>query len=145
MLVWSGYNTPVMPERHICVHSESERATSSPGVVLVGPCMCCLLFPSCRQRPGYCCPYTCIVTVLRERPYLGHSVVSSLLDRHHSSHIASDTPGFVENNPSSLNTSCGKGAELLRSTTKVLFGKTNIKNDSLFCFAVTMSRWRQSC
>jgi hypothetical protein len=94
-LVWSGSNTPVMQGRHICAQSESERAASFPGVVPVGPCRCCLSTPSRRRRPGYRCPYTCIVTMLRERPHLGKSIVSSLLDRHHASHIASGSPGPV--------------------------------------------------
>ncbi len=42
--------------------------------------------------------------------------------------------------PSSLNTSWDKGAELLRRTINVLFRKINSKYDSMFCFAVTMSR-----
>ncbi len=33
--------------------------------------------------------------MLREQQSLGHSVVSSLMARHHASHIASDTPGPV--------------------------------------------------
>ncbi len=48
--VWSGSNTPVMQERHICAQSKSERAASSPGVVPVGPCTCCLSFPFRRRR-----------------------------------------------------------------------------------------------
>ncbi len=39
-----------------------------------------------------------------------------------------------------LNTSWDKGEELLRRTINVLFGKTSSKYDSMFCFAVTMSR-----
>ncbi len=78
LLVWSGSNTPVIQGRHIRAQSESESAASSPGVVPVGPCMCCLSFPSRRRRPGYRCPHTCIVTMPRERPHLGHSIVSPL-------------------------------------------------------------------
>ncbi len=76
--VWSGSNTPVIQGRHIRAQSESERAASSPGAVPVGPRMSCLSFLSRRRRPGYCCPYTCIVTMLCERPHLGHSIISPL-------------------------------------------------------------------
>ncbi len=96
-LVWYGSNTPVMQGWHIRAQSKSERAASFPGVVPVGPCMCCLSFSSRRRRPGYCCPYTFtgFVAMLRERPHLGHSVVSPLWACHHASHIASDSPGPV--------------------------------------------------
>ncbi len=94
-MVCSGYFTPVMQGRHICAQSESKRAACSPGVVPVGQCMCCLLFPSRRRRPGHCCPHKCIVTVLRERPHLGHSIVMSLWARHHASRIASGSSGPV--------------------------------------------------
>ncbi len=39
-----------------------------------------------------------------------------------------------------LNTCMYKGVELFRRTVNVLFGKTNSKYDSTFCFAVTMPR-----
>ena len=42
--------------------------------------------------------------------------------------------------PSLLNTSWDKGAELLRRTINVLFGKLNSKYDSMFCLSVTISR-----
>ncbi len=51
--IWSGSNTPLMQGRHICAQSESERAANFPGVVPVGPCMCCLSFTSRHRRPGY--------------------------------------------------------------------------------------------
>ncbi len=49
-------------------------------------------------------------------------------------------PALYQNLPSLLNTSWDKGAELLRRTLNVLFGKLNSKYDSMFCFAVAMSR-----
>ncbi len=80
ILTTNKTNTPVMQGRHICAQlrkakGESERAASSPGVVPVGPCMCCLSFPSRRRTPGYRCLYTCTVTMPRERQHLGHSAV----------------------------------------------------------------------
>ncbi len=49
-------------------------------------------------------------------------------------------PVLKQNLPSLLNTSWDKGEELLRRTINMLFGKTSSKYDSMFCFAVTMSR-----
>jgi hypothetical protein len=65
--IWSGYNTPVTQKKHICTQSESERAA-----VHELP----LFFSRCR-RLGYRWPYTCIVTMLRDRPSLGHFVVET--------------------------------------------------------------------
>jgi hypothetical protein len=42
--------------------------------------------------------------------------------------------------PALYQSSWDKGAELLRRTINVLLGKLNSKYDSMFCFAVTMSR-----
>ena len=139
-LVWSGSNIPVMQGRHIRAQSESERAASSPGVVPVGPCMCCLSFPSRRRRPGYRCPFTCFFSMLRERPHLCHSIVSSLYARHHASHIASDSPGPVAKSSFIVEHELGQGSRTHQENHQCALRGKNSKYDSMFCFAVTMSR-----
>ncbi len=50
------------------------------------------------------------------------------------------TQSHVQNLLSLLNTSWDKEAGLLRRTIIVLFGKTSSMYDSMFCFAIAMSR-----
>jgi hypothetical protein len=133
--VWSafGFNTPVIEGKHICSQSKSERAASSPGVVPVGPCMCCRSFLSRRRRPGHRRPFTCIFSVMSD--IHGHSFLISLYDRHHAGRIASDTSSPITDLPSFADTSRNKGAELLRrNDQRVLRGKTLMRLDVLVCW-----------
>jgi hypothetical protein len=148
-LCWPGFNTPVTKGRHICAQSESKRSANSLGVVPVGPCICCLSFPSRRRRPGYCCPYRCIFTMLREQPHLGHSVVSSLQACHHAGHIVSvlsNTPGPITKSSFIVEHELGQESKTPQENhQRALREKKTVSLDSMFCFAVTMARCRRSC
>jgi hypothetical protein len=125
-LVW--FLHPSNAGRHICAQSKRKRAARSPGVVQVGPCMCwgCVVFhillvvavdrvTSARTNLFLKCSRA-------TTPWPLHRVVI-IWARHHTGHIASNTPGPVANPPLFLNTSWHKGAGLLRRTINVLFGK----------------------